>query len=185
MEINQVLDAIPWDRYEEEVYLAVDDAIRHYVRGTKGSRKDPVTQVSVWTAPQHRLTAVGFETLNHAISQGGAFVNRPGPGQTPRVELVTYQQPADFEFREYHCVYHPALLGLMRLNFNDGRQARGAMERVEKRLLRVRDRVIHEGMVDQLPKSAVLWIGINSPRDWYDHVLELRCDNDGLLTQVG
>ncbi len=171
--VAEVYRSIGWPRYEEEVLLAIEDALRHYRAGRKGSAVEPLCQVSVSTDPTSGVTAVGFETLQHALRQGGRFVNRPGDSEGPLVELVTYQYPSEFEFRDYHCVYHEVLLPLVRFGPGMGEHRSTVLEWIEQSLLRVREQVLAAGMLEGVPRGPEFWYGINSPRDWYDHVIKL------------
>jgi len=169
---TQILKGIDWARYEEEVYLAVEDAVRHYNAGAKGSNLETLSQLSIRTSPQNRVTSIGFETLSHAVSRGAFVIHRPEDAE-PEVELVTYLNPSDFQFREYHCVAHPALLALGQLQLAKPTQEQVALRAIETHLLSVRDRVVLSGVLGALPRSKSFWLGINSPQDWYDHVVRI------------
>jgi hypothetical protein len=172
MPAGEILKKVDWTRYEEEVFLAVEDAVRHYNAGAKGSNLETVSQISLTTSPQTRVTTIGFETLSHAVSLGSFVVRRPEDAD-PQIELTHYVSPEDFQFREYHAVYHPALLPLAELKLSIPEQEQPALRVIETHLLSVRDHLVLHDVLGRLPRAQTFWIGINSPRDWYDHVLRL------------
>jgi hypothetical protein len=170
-----VLKRVDWVRYGEEAELAVADAVRHYAAGRKGSRQKPVRQIAVWTDPGSLTTCVNFETLEHAISRGGMFI-RGGPLDQPRVELSDWADPSDFEFRYYHCVFNSSLTPLGALDVSDDEVRAVVLQEIERALLGAQQRVVDGRVLDPLPRTELLAFGINSPRGWWDHVIEFRTE---------
>src|SRR5262249_32483987 len=53
-------------------------------------------------------------------------------------------------------------------------QVQATLERVEASLLRVQAHVLSGGLLLALPRSRTFWFGIDSTRDWYDHMVEVQ-----------
>lgn len=177
MSPSEALASVDWVRYQEEAFLAAEDAIRHYTGRWKASLGAPVCQFAIWTRPQARITGISIETEAHALTRGGAFSNSSTGSKAPALSLVSYREPGDFEFEDYHCVFHPCLLNLGWLDFDDEEQEAQAMALITARLVAVRDQVLVSGLVATLPRSSRFWIGVNSVDAWFDQVVEVQCDH--------
>jgi len=165
------LTEVDWSRYEEEAVLAIEDAVRHYAEGQKGSARAPIIQVALWTDPQVRLSVVGFETLQHACECGllaPRFASSPDP-----IDTVALCDSADFDFREYHCVYHPCLLPLLMLNFEEEEVDRLVRVEVSSHLIRVKEHIVASGCLLQLPSAGRIRCGVSSGDDRYDSYVVL------------
>lgn len=175
-EIGMALAQVCWERYAEEVYLAVEDAVRHYAAGNKGSRRETVRQIAVWTDPGALSTCVSFETEAHAPMITPYRIRSDERTGGPVVELLGWAYPSEFEFREYHCINNGSLLSLSRLDCSELEVRDAVMERIGSVLVEVQARVVAEGALDALPRSEVVAFGISTALDWHDHILELRRD---------
>jgi hypothetical protein len=93
--------------------------------------------------------------------------------ETPRVEPVGWVYPSEFEFSEDHCVWNTSLYPLAGLDFSDEATREAVMVRIGAVLREVQQRLIATGVLDALPRGEVLAFGINSAREWHDHVTEV------------
>jgi hypothetical protein len=167
--VEATLAAVDWDRYVEETTLAIEDAVRHYTAGTKGAGGAPVREVSIATDPQRRLTSVGFQTTRRVLRRGG-LITRSADGIAVDYPMPSY--PTEFELYEFHCVYHPCLVSLVGLDFEQARVFLAVVTRIHSLLRRVREDSLRRGVFDEI-RDARFWVGLNSPDDWYGDVLEV------------
>ena len=164
---------IDWVLYESEVITGLSAAVARYLSGEVRGSVEPLAQVSVITYPQHQESAIGFQTLRGLRARGGVFL-RSAPGAiAPVVDVVTYTSPGDFDLRDFHTIRHASLAPLASFNFDAEGAMEGALASLEPHLVAARDRGLATGVFKALPRGERFWIGVNSARDWYDHVIEL------------
>jgi hypothetical protein len=176
--IQMLLESVDWALYEEDVLRAVKAAIKDYTQKFVSSPEDKVSQISIWTDPQSRKTAISFETRGHAevqIQEQIAFWRSRGNEQGIRQsELLQYNgNPADFQYSEFYTMLHHELTPLRELDFRYQKHVRAAQICIKASLTNVVKRIISEGIIKPLPREQDVWIGISSPRDWYDCVQKI------------
>ncbi len=175
---QRLLKSIDWALYEENVLKTVGVAVKKYVEKFLSSPEDKVFQISIWTDPQSGKTAISFETKRHAethLQEQIAYWRSRGNEQGIRQsELLQYNDnPGDFQYSEFHVILHHELIPLRELDFRYQKHMRAAQVRIKASLANVLKRMAAEGTVEQLPREQNVWIGISSPRDWYDCVQKI------------
>ena len=200
-----ILDAVDWVGYEDEVVELVRQSVAAFNEAQTGKK---ISQISIWTDVQGCVSAVSFETRAHAaqaiqslkdflekeIERLGTKNRKPFESlnavlrqQREEAENLEYNtNPANFEFREVRTFEHPGLLLLQESGFlavKDERDEhviaawnhnkRAAEACVEISLLRVVERLLEEKVLQPLRMEECVWIGVSSPRDWYDHVRKI------------
>jgi hypothetical protein len=166
---------VDWAAYERSVEAAVRRAVDSYARVRS---PEFVFQISIWTDPQARVTAVGFETREHAgllIEQAAQRFRARGRSDiADKIWRLGYaSNPADFKYREYLTINHPELEALAEVDFADHAQEQAVLSRISESLIAAVERLERDGAFRDLPREQVVWIGVNSPKDWYDHVRPL------------
>lgn len=68
---------------------------------------------------------------------------------------------------------HPYFGDLDLLNLRDAEALNAVLGRIERSLLDIRDQIFQAHLLDALPRSSHLWFGINTPRDWFDHAVQV------------
>jgi hypothetical protein len=96
-------------RYEEEVFLAVLDAVQHYVGLKKDAKGEVCSQAAVYTEPFWGYSSVYFLTKEHSAGRGAFRVSDPAGDGRLAYTLICPLHPSEFDFKEYHCVFHPSL----------------------------------------------------------------------------
>lgn len=175
---------IDWNQYELEVIALVHRANAECLRVAPDKK---ISQISIWTDVQSRCSAVSFETKAHARSFIESKINYfkklgKKKGQYIEIEVIREIEsrgyncnPADFEMREAATCLHPSLQPLEEVDFSDMERKWVIEAVVEEALLRVVERLRLGRAFCSLVLEKDVWIGISSPRDWYDHVQKLDC----------
>lgn len=178
VEVWKLLEGLDWHLYEANVFQGLRDAVEEYRRLFEGAEGEGVYQIAIWTDAQAQQTAISFETRLHAeaVIQKSAeyWQNRGDELYAQEIRDLDFNgNPADFRFDRFHVVSHPELIRLQKLDYADRAQSIAADVHIEVALLRVIERVLAEGIMRELPREEAIWIGISSPRDWYDHVRKI------------
>lgn len=171
------LDECDWNLYERTVEVGLVKAVKRYK--SFSAMPDAIFQVSVATDPQRQITGISLETKPdaHAKVRELARWFRTRNEQYVAEELEKAglnPSPADFRYPNYYTILHRELRSLDRIDYGDEEDKRAAEVWIETSLLRVMDRVKSLGLLASLPREEEVWIGINSPRDWYDHVTKIE-----------
>jgi len=171
------LDECDWNLYERTVEVGLVEAVKR----TKGSSAmpDAIFQVSVATDPQRQITGISLETKPHAHAKvrelARWFRTRDEQYVAEELERAGLNpSPTDFRYPNYYTILHRELRSLDRIDYGDEENKRAAEVWIETSLLRVMDRVRSLNLLESLPRAEEVWIGINSPRDWYDHVTKIE-----------
>ena len=166
-EVLATLQRIDWEHLEEEVTLAIEDALNHYSQRRKGSSGLPICQLALIIDPLTRITSVHLESAAHAKSKGGMI--RRGP-DGPIVERIGIIYPTEFDFQDYHCVYHSCLVPLIALDLEDEEQFRASLEVIEGVGLRARETAVVNRYLERVEIEFPFHVGSNSPREWHDNL---------------
>ena len=128
---------------------------------------EKVYQVSIWTDPQAQITAVNFETKEHAAEHMKNW---------PRfLKAKDYNgDPADFKHKEFLLGKHPEIESIDDLDYQFKTHRYAADARISTSLRKVVKRILNLKILENLPREDELWVGINSPHDWYDHVIKVK-----------
>lgn len=174
--VKQAIDACDWDAYEESVFSLLRVAVEQYLRQSSGEK---VYQISIWTDPQTQVSAVSFETRKHAeehISKWAQiFRHKYADEETAvRLEADGYNNnPANFKHSRLLEREHPELAALDGLDYRFVTHRHAADARISASLRKVVRWAREQNALGSLPREEVVWIGVNSPRDWYDHVTKI------------
>ena len=176
---TKVLENVDWVYYERNVLDAFWTAAYKFARMTRLGECafEPVFQVGIWTDVCHSYTAINFETKQHAElvkqREEDRFSKRGKTRASAGFQDFPYNtSPADFLYTQFHTMSHTELRPLEDLVRRDLDNRKLAEGLVERSLLRVRDEAVSVPW-RYLPREELVWFGINSPRDWYDHVIEV------------
>ena len=177
-EVKDLLDGVDWQMYEANVVQSVREAVGKFCRLHNTVGTDKIYQISIWTDAQAGITAVNFETRQHADEFRETWIQQwqeggRGEWAEEMVRLPYSSSPADFKYKEFLVVRHPELERLMELDYSVAEKSKAANVWIEASLLRVVERIVAEDTLSGLPREDVVWIGISSPRDWYDHVRKI------------
>ena len=173
-----LLKSICWTKFENNVVEGIYKSILKF-NSTFGTIP-PITvyQMAICTSIQACGTSIDFETRDHALEhlQHRISIFRES-GHTASSEenakLLYNPNQADFKYWGFHNISHPELEPLRRLNLDDKALTNAAEEYIEMSLLRVVQRLLDENTLADLPQDEAIWVGISSPRSWYDHVQKL------------
>ncbi len=177
--IKQLIDKGDWKAYEENVLETVRQAIEKYRQLYTDSVTEKVFQVSIWTDPQTQTTAVNFETREHATAHTAKWAQiwrekYQDEETATRLEKEGYNgNPADFKHREFLTHKHPEIEAIDQLNYYYTTHRYAADARISASLRKVVQQIRKQNVLDGLPREEEVWIGVNSPRDWYDHVVKV------------
>ncbi|GEM_PF-945171 len=174
--VRQAIDACDWDAYEENVFSLLRAAVEDYLRQSSG---EEVYQISIWTDPQTQVSAVSFETKKHAeehISKWAQIFRQKYADEetAARLEADGYNNnPADFKHSRLLERKHPELVAIDGLDYRYVTHQHAAGARISASLRKVVKRAREQNALADLPREEIVWIGVNSPRDWYDHVTKI------------
>jgi len=170
------LDECDWNLYESTIEVGLVEAAKRY----KGSSAmpDAIFQVSVVTDPQRQVTEISVETKPHTQAKVREleewFRTRNEHYLAEKLETAGLNpNPTDFRHPNYYTILHRELRPLDRINYNDDENRKAAEVWVETSLLKVIKRVRPLDLLAGLPREEEVWMGVNSPRDWYDHVTKI------------
>jgi len=163
-QVKQLIESGDWEAYETSVLDLLRQAIGHYRRQYASEK---VYQVSIWTDPQVQVSAVNFETKKHAeeqiAEQAPMYRNASGYNDNP----------AGFKYCRFLERKHPEIATIGELNYFYHTHRYAANARISTSLRKVVKRAKEENLFAGLPREEIVWIGVNSPRDWYDHVTKI------------
>lgn len=160
-----------FDHLLSELRELLISAVESYCAEQCGADNPTVAQVAIYCDPAAATSSVCFETVRHLRDSPGTFLTIENDGVLTAVPL-TYNQPGDFEFRDYRTRYHPWLAELV--SADGGSAWEMWMPRLTPSLLKFRNWVLTSGIVWRLPTEGCLWIGCNSHLEWYDNVVQVR-----------
>lgn len=175
-QVKLILDSCDWNAYEENILAAMQQAIEKYNQLCSKAPGEKVYQVSIWTDPQTQESAINFETKSHAEDHtkkwAGIFRDKYNDEPTAlRLEAEGFNgNPADFKHTVFFTQHHPEIAALDKLNFQYTTHSHAAEARISASLRKAVKQIKHSKMLNQLLREEVIYIGTNSPRDWYDHV---------------
>ena len=175
-ETQERLDACDWDLYESTIATGLVKAGKRYAGSSV--RPNVIFQVSIVTDPQRQITQISLETKPHAEAKIREMVRgfrmRGEQYAAEKVELAGLNpSPAEFRHPDYYTILHRELKPLSRIDYSDDENKKAAEVWTETSLLMVIERVRSLNLLAELPREEVVWIGVNSPRDWYDHVTKI------------
>lgn len=177
MNVEELIADVSWEEYCTRVHCCVLDAFSLYRLASKGPEPpDPMFQVAIWTDIQACVTAVDIETLAHAQeakAQLQDMLRESGNEDGAREdEARPYNSsPADFLYTEYRTISHPELKTVQHLASPVHPDRRFAIESaIEAHLLTVVSDLNKTKAFHRIPREPRVWVGVSSPRDWYDHV---------------
>ena len=163
-QVKQLIESGDWETYEANVLDLLRQAIEQYQRQYADEK---VYQISIWTDPQVQVSAINFETKKHAEEQ----IAEQAPSHR---NLEGYNDnPADFKRCQFLERKHPEKAAIDELNYFYHTHRQAADARISASLRKVIKRARDENVLAGLPREEVVWIGVNSPRDWYDHVTKI------------
>lgn len=179
---QQLLDGLDWEQYRTTVLETVRQAVEDYRQRYANQKNERVFQISLWTDPQAQITAINFETKEHAgefVREWATFWREKGePLHAEKIERRGYtNNPASFKYQQFRTVRHPELAGMQEIEFYYAKNMRAALTYIKKNLLLVVQRLRDEDILAPLPREETVWIGVNSARDWYDHVRKIENAN--------
>jgi hypothetical protein len=174
-----VLSQINWTKYEENVLATVQKAIAKYCKRYAKSEDNQIYQVSIWTDPQVAQTSISFETKAHArqelLTKIQFFIKEKLPKEAKQLETLGYNtNPADFRFPCFQTKVHRELDTLTELDYTNATTSTAVDARLETSLSRVAKQIIDAKILDKLPREETIFLGVSSPRDWYDHVVKVK-----------
>lgn len=174
IETQEKLDGCDWNLYERTIEAGLIEATKRYKSASAGP--DAVFQISVVTDPQRQITEIAFETKPHAQAKvrelAEWFRTRNEHHLAEKLETAGLNpNPTDFRHPNYYTILHRELRPLDRIDYSDEENKRAAKVWIETSLLKVMDRIRSFDLLAVLPREEEVWIGVNSPRDWYDHVV--------------
>ncbi len=178
-QVKQLIDGCDWEAYETSVIEVVQQAIKKYCQLHDAFMAEKVFQISLWTDPQRQTTAVNFETKEHATAHNmkwaRIFREKYNDEETAiRLEKEGYNgSPADFEHSEFLKYKHQELEKLDQLEYQYQTHSHAADARISASLRKVVRQIRERDMLAGLPREEEVWIGVNSPRDWYDYVTKI------------
>lgn len=172
---------VDWQQYENEVAQAVQSAIAQFTQQHLEDA-EKVYQISIATAPQSRETCIGFETKQHAMKEvqesDAWWRERSKPKVADSVTASLYNENlADFKYAGFHCIKNPSLRPLKQLDFYKEAYEMAALKKIHHHLLQVLNHLLLDNVFHRLPKEDQLWVGVNSPRDWYDCVTDVMTNS--------
>ena len=175
-ETQERLDACDWDLYESTIATGLVKAGKRYAGSSV--RPDVIFQVSIVIDPQRQITQISLETKPHAEAKIREMVRgfrmRGEQYAAEKVELAGLNpSPAEFRHPDYYTILHRELKPLSRIDYSDDENKKAAEVWTETSLLMVIERVRSLNLLAELPREEVVWVGVNSPRDWYDHVTKI------------
>jgi len=163
-QVKQLIGSGDWEAYEASVLDLLQQAVDQYQQRYASEK---VYQISIWTDPQVQVSAINFETKKHAeeqnAAQAPAFRNAEGYNGNP----------AGFKYCRFLERKHPEIAAINGLNYFYHTHRYAADARISASLRKVVKRVREQNMLAGLPREEEAWIGVNSPRDWYDHVTKI------------
>ena len=163
-QVKQLIASGDWETYEASVLDLLRQAVEEY---QKCHASEKVYQVSIWTDPQVQISAINFETKRHAEEQ----LAKQAPAY--RSEKGYNDNPADFKRCEFLRREHPEIAAIDGLNYSYHTHRQAADARISTSLRKVVKRAREQNVFAGLPREEEVWIGVNSPRDWYDHVTKI------------
>lgn len=173
---------IDWQQYEYAVETLVQIAVTRYKALYGVEISELAYQMSIWTDAPSGITYIGFETKQHAQEQISKEIMFFRNQQLQEAELIARSipyntNPADFLYKEFEATEHPDLIEATKYSFDDEKYKRMMETRLNKSLLRVRDRLLRQGLLTGLPVEEQLWVGVSSPQSWYDYVKPLSLED--------
>ena len=154
----------------------MQQAIEKYNGLYSEAASEKVYQVSIWTDPQIQESAINFETKHHAedhIKKWAAIFRDKYNDEATASRLETEgfnSSPADFKHTVFFTQNHPEIAELNKLDFQYTTHSHAAEAHISAALRKAVKQIKHSKMLNQLPREQVVYIGTNSPRDWYDHI---------------
>ena len=178
-EFAQALEEVDWRSYQDNVMAALKEALEKYRTLYAGGGVNLISQIALWTAPYQHITAVSFETHVHAQKMIDLDTNYVR-GSDPEVDaldgrfLNAFQgNPADFEYQMFHTFQHLELAALSEFDLNEPELDTALLLKIEANLLVVVEQIQQSQMLRDEPTEDEVWIGVNSPLDWYDDVIKM------------
>ena len=175
-QVKQLIDSCDWGAYETSVLDLLQQAIGQYRRQYADEK---VFQISIWTDPQVQASAINFETKKHAeehIAKWAQIFSRKYDDEktAARLEAEGYNDnPADFKHCQFLERKHPEIAAISGLDYRYMTHRHTADARISASLRKVVKRARDGNVFAVLPREEVVWIGVSSPRDWYDHVTQI------------
>ena len=163
-QVKRLIDSCDWGAYETSVIDLLQQAVEQYHRQHADEK---VFQVSIWTDPQVQVSAINFETKKHAEEQ----IAEQAPGY--RNATGYNDNPAGFKYCQFLERKHREIAAIDELNYFYHTHREAADARISASLRKVVKRTREMSILARLPREEVVWIGVNSPRDWYDHVTKI------------
>ena len=175
-QVKQLIDSCDWGAYETSVVDLLQQAVGQYQRQHADEK---VFQISIWTDPQTQSSAINFETKKHAeehIAKWAQIFRGKYEDEitAARLEAEGYNNnPADFKFCQFLERKHPEIAATGELDYRYTTHRHAADARISASLRKVVKRVREGNALNGMPREEVVWIGVSSPRDWYDHVTKI------------
>ena len=170
------LDECDWNLYESTVASGLVEAGRRYAGSS--ARPEAIFQVSVVTDPQRQITGISLGTKPHAKAKIREMVRglraRGEQYAAEKLELAGLNpNPAEFHHPNYYTILHRELKPLSRIDYGDDENNRAAEVWIKTSLLKAVEHVRSLNLLATWPREEAVWIGVNPPRDWYDHVTKI------------
>lgn len=179
MSARQLIRSIDWELYRSRVKSFITDSLARYGKSNSDSpTHPPIFQLSICTDAQSLETEININSAASAresiAQQVRYFRSKDGwavAAAADRQELTPYSvDPADFLFPRFGVIDHPELRVLRDVDMSDRDERRAVEGIIEVHLLEVAEELLREGVFRAIPREEHVWVGISSPRDWYDQV---------------
>ena len=174
--VKQLIDSCDWEAYEIGVLSLLQQAIKQYQRQYADEK---VFQISIWTDSQTQASAINFETKKHAEEHIAKWAQifrgeHDDERTSARLEAEGYNDnPANFKYRQFLERKHPEVATIDGLDYRYVAHRHAADARISASPRKVVKRAREENVLAGLPREEAIWIGVSSPRDWYDHVTKI------------
>ena len=178
-EFAQALEEVDWRSYQNNVMAALKEALEKYRALYAGGGVNLISQIALWTAPYQHITAVSFETHVHAqrMIDFQTHYDRSSDPEATDVDdrfLNAFQgNPAAFKYQMFHTFQHLELAALSEFDLNEPELDEALLLKIEANLQVVVEQVQQSQLLRDEPTEDEVWIGVNSPLDWYDDVIKM------------
>lgn len=179
MPAREIVQSIDWTDFRKRVRSSVLSALSRYSQPELDSGvRPPIFQISICTDAQSLETEISINSLERAqesIRQLISFLrSKKGWAVAAAADVQLLRpysnNPADFLYPRFEIVEHPELMAIRQVDLRDPSQRAVVEGMIEVHLLDLADRLETEGVFRRIQRETQVWIGISSPRDWYDHV---------------
>lgn len=176
MNVQNIINEIDWASYRSLIINMTREAVQRYT----GINKDKVYQISIWTDINAQLSAIEFETLEHAMQTilgKQELLTKDEIAQFMPTSIgVLVNTTLEYQYSEFSLIKTPQLEPLQQLDFLDDKIEEQVYVRFEEELLNAVQILIEDGTFRDMPHEEYVWMSINSIRDWFDHAQYVKID---------